>query len=58
MMKRILEKGPDFVVSEKKRQNHLLTGKLADNKKIEIQQKINILTAFEGASEKRSHTEL
>lgn len=45
-MKRIQEKGLEFVSSERTRLKHLLTGKISDNKKSEIQQKLNILTAF------------
>lgn len=58
MMKRILEKGSDFVQLEKKRQRQLLNGKLSDNKKKEVQQKLNILTAFEiSTRSQKSHTD-
>lgn len=58
LMKRIQEKGLNFVESEKKRQHTLLTGKLSDNKKVEIQQKINIVTAFDRSTWPKTHTEL
>lgn len=45
-MKRIQEKGLDFVSVEKKRLQHLLNGKISDNKKSELNQKLNILSAF------------
>lgn len=57
-MKRIQEKGLDFVETEKRRQRLLLTGKLSDNKKIAVSQKINIMTAFETNIHQKSRTEL
>lgn len=45
-MKRIQEKGLNFVSSERKRLQQLLIGKVSDNKKAELNQKLNILSAF------------
>lgn len=45
-MKRIEEKGLGFVSGESKRLQHLLSGKISDNKKAELNQKLNILSAF------------
>lgn len=59
-MKRIEEKGLNFVTDEKKRLQHLLNGKISDNKKAELNQKLNILSAFNHDESLRtdSHTEL
>lgn len=58
IMRRILDKGLDFVDNEKKRQRQLLTGKISDQKKVEVQQKLNILTAFEVNTYQKYHNEL
>lgn len=58
MMKRIQEKNLGFVTTEKKRQKQLLESKISDNKKKEIQQKIDILTAFETANNQKLRSEL
>jgi len=58
MMKRIQDKGLDFVAAEKKRQKQLLNGKISEKKKLDIQQKLNILSAFDSISNRESHAEL
>lgn len=58
MMKRIEDKGLDFVAAEKKRQKQLLNGKISEKKKLDILQKLNILSAFESISNREAHAEL
>lgn len=45
-MKRILEKGEDFIGLEIKRIKNLLDGKISENKKSELNDNINILSRF------------
>lgn len=45
-MKRIEQKGLEFVTTEKYRLQNLLSGKISANKKLELNQKLNILSAF------------
>lgn len=58
MMKRIQDKGLDFVAAEKKRLKQLLNGKISEKKKLDILQKLNILSAFESISNREAHAEL
>ncbi|VVC97855.1 protein windbeutel [Leptidea sinapis] len=46
LMEKILEKGDEFVTAENKRVEKILTGKISDEKKKEIGQRINILQSF------------
>lgn len=55
-MKRIQEKGWAFVTEEIKRLQKLLGGKVADTKKAEINQKLNILSAFKSDGDQKTAT--
>lgn len=58
-MKRIYEKGLEFISLERKRLQQLLKGKISKSKKTEINQKINILSAFNyDEATSKLHTEL
>lgn len=46
-MEKILEKGDEFISSETQRLNKLLTGKLSDEKKAQISNRLNILLTFQ-----------
>lgn len=50
-MRRVLEKGIGFIGAERTRLQQLLSEKISDKKRKEINQKLNILSAF-GAIEK------
>ena len=45
-MRKIIEKGTDFVESEVKRVEKLKSGKLSDKKKEQLNDRLNILTSF------------
>lgn len=46
-MRRILERDINFIGAERMRLEQLLAGKISDRKKDEINQKLNILAAFD-----------
>lgn len=46
IMEKILEKGDDFIQTEITRVNKLLAGKISNEKKNELSQRINILKSF------------
>ena len=45
-MKKVIEKGTDFVESEVKRLEKLKSGKLSDKKKEQLNDRLNILASF------------
>lgn len=45
-MKKVMEKGDGFIELEIKRIKNLLAGKISENKKNELNDKINILSRF------------
>lgn len=47
LMKRIAQQGVAFVSSESERVRNLLNGKVAANKRWELEAKLNVLKAFE-----------
>lgn len=47
IMEKILEKGDEFIQSELDRVRKLLSGKISDEKKKQIGNRINILTTFQ-----------
>lgn len=57
-MKRIQEKGLSFVETETGRLQHLLSGKISNTKRAEINQKLNILAAFKHEQQSGGHSEL
>lgn len=57
-MKRIAEKGLEFIDAEKSRIQNLLAGKMNDNKRAELNQKLNILSAFSYEEENPIRNEL
>lgn len=46
-MEKILEKGDEFVKTEHDRVNKLLSGKVSEDKKKQLQNRINILQTFQ-----------
>ena len=52
IMRKMLEKGEDFISSESSRVENLLKSKISQDKQTEMQQRINILQSF------TSHDEL
>lgn len=46
-MRRILERDINFIGAERMRLEQLLVGKISDRKRDEINQKLNILAAFD-----------
>lgn len=57
-MQRIREKGVGFIEAEQLRLKQLLNEKISEQKKAEINQKLNILSAFDVKISQVSHTEL
>lgn len=57
-MKRIQERDIDFIGAEQMRLQQLLNEKISDQKKTEINQKLNILSAFVVKENRVSHNEL
>lgn len=51
IMKKVQEKGISFVQAERQRVKQLLTGKIIDAKKKELNLRLNILKAFEVSNE-------
>lgn len=45
-MKKVIENGNEFIEREIKRIKNLLASKISENKKIELNEKINILSKF------------
>lgn len=45
-MKKIMENGNEFIQREIKRIKNLIESKISENKKIELNEKINILSKF------------
>lgn len=46
-MQKVLEKGDDFVQSEYERVKKVLNSKVSDEKKKELQKRINVLMSFQ-----------
>lgn len=57
-MRRILERDVNFIGAERMRLQQLLDGKISDQKRKEINQKLNILSAFNIIEKAQLHTEL
>lgn len=57
-MRRILERDVSFIGAERMRLQQLLDGKISDQKRKEINQKLNILSAFNIIEKAQLHTEL
>lgn len=57
-MRRILERNISFIGAERVRLQQLLDGKISDQKRMEINQKLNILSAFNVIEQTEPHTEL
>lgn len=58
IMHRTLERGIDFIGAERMRLQQLLDGKISDQKRMEINQKLNILSSFNVIEKVAPHTEL
>lgn len=48
-MKKVVEKGDDFIESEVSRVDKLRSGKVSDKKKEQLHERLNILTTFQTA---------
>lgn len=57
-MKRIIEKGSNFVNEEQRRIENLRSSKISDNKKKELTYKLNILESFKLKDENSIKDEL
>lgn len=57
-MRRILERNVNFIGAEQMRLQQLLDGKISNQKRKEINQKLNILSAFNVIETAEPHTEL
>jgi endoplasmic reticulum protein 29 len=57
-MKRIIEKGDSLISTEQERVDKLLTGKLSDNKKRDLSNRLNILDSFKFGADKEGKDEL
>lgn len=57
-MRRILERDIGFIGAERSRLQQVLDGKISDQKRKEINQKLNILSAFDVIERANPHTEL
>lgn len=57
-MKKMQEKGVNFANTERTRLQSLLNGKISDNKKAELNQKLNILSAYNYDAKTESRSEL
>jgi endoplasmic reticulum protein 29 len=57
-MKRIIEKGDSLISTEQERVDKLLTGKLSDNKKRDLSNRLNILDSFKFGVDKEGKDEL
>lgn len=57
-MRRILERDIGFIGAEQSRLQQVLDGKISDLKRKEINQKLNILSAFDVIERADPHTEL
>lgn len=58
MMQRIQEKSVSFIGVERMRLNQLLEANVSDQKRREINQRLNILSAFHVIKDANHHTEL
>lgn len=58
IMHRIRERDVEFIEMEQLRLKQLLNQKIAEQKKTEINQKLNILSAFDVKTDQKPHTEL
>lgn len=58
IMQRTLERGVAFIGAEQMRLQQLLDGKISDQKRMEINQKLNILSSFNVIEKFRPHIEL
>ncbi|XP_055315696.1 protein windbeutel [Sitodiplosis mosellana] len=58
IMRRILERNISFIGAERSRLQKVLDGKISDQKRKEINQKLNILSAFDVIERAEPHTEL
>lgn len=54
LMEMTVEKGIEFVSNEQQRVQHLLAGKVSDNKRKELEQRLNILASFKSRGSDRS----
>lgn len=57
-MRRVLERGFGFIGAERLRMQQLLDGKISEQKRMEINQKLNILSAFDVLERAELHSEL
>lgn len=57
-MQRTLERDIGFIGAERLRLQQVLDGKISDQKRKEINQKLNILSAFDVIERAERHTEL
>lgn len=57
-MRRILERDIGFIGAERSRLHQVLDGKISDQKRKEINQKLNILSAFDVIERAELHSEL
>lgn len=57
-MKRILERDIEFIGAEQMRLQALLAGKISERNQKEIDQKLNVLSAFTMAKRQNMRTEL
>lgn len=58
IMQRILERDIDFIGAERSRLQKVLDGKISNQKRKEINEKLNILSAFDLIERAEPHTEL